>query len=90
MVLDNIEMNKSFTNDQNLKNELKKALIKYTTQMAKDLNLVAVGIGDVGTNDINVKYLPTLSVPSVNKVDGYLKDYTADIGNRNGRYYLEA
>ena len=90
MVLDNIEMNSKYTNDQNVKNELKKSLINYTTKMAKDLNLVAVGVGDVETNDISVKDLPTLSVPSVNKVDGYLKKYTADIGDRNGRYYLEA
>jgi lipocalin len=89
LVLDNVELHSDYTNNSHLKKTIRDNLFSFASQYAKDCNLAGAYLGLVGTNDVLYDDLEKESVPSVDKVDGYLKNYTSS-NIRTGRYYLEA
>lgn len=89
LVLDNIEVNNKYK-DVVVNTAIRDNIFKFVTDYAKQCNIPKVGLGMVGTNDIDWDSLDKMVVAQVNKVGGYLKKYTSNAGDRAGRYYLEA
>jgi uncharacterized protein with GYD domain len=89
LVLDNVEVNNKYK-DVNTNTAIRDNLFTFARDYAKKCNIPKVGIGMVGTNDIEWQSLEKMIVSPVDKVGGYLKEYTSEGGPRAGRYYLEA
>jgi HEAT repeat protein len=89
LVLDNVEVNNKYK-DVVVNSAIRDNLFSFAKDYAKKCNIPKVGIGMVGTNDIEWQSLDKMVVAPVDKVGGYLKEYTSTDGNRAGRYYLEA
>ncbi len=89
LILDNVEVNNRYK-DVVVNTAIRDNLFTFAKEYAKKCNIPKVGIGMVGTNDIEWQSLDKMVVAPVEKVGGYLKDYTSNSGNRAGRYYLEA
>jgi hypothetical protein len=89
LVLDNVEVNNRYK-DIVVNTAIRDNLFTFVKDYAKKCNIPKVGIGMVGTNDIEWGSLNKMIVAPVDKVGGYLKDYTSKGGSRPGRYYLEA
>ncbi len=88
LVLDNVEVNNKYK-DVVVNSAIRDNLFAFVKDYAKQCNIPKVGIGMVGTNDIEWQSLNKMVVAPIDKVSGYLKDYTSKEGNRAGRYYLE-
>ena len=89
LVLDNVEVNNKYKG-VTVNTAIRDNLFAFVKDYAIKCNISKVGIGMVGTNDIEWQSLDKMLVAPVDKVGGYLKDYTSTNGTRAGRYYLEA
>jgi len=89
LVLDNVEVNNKYK-DVIVNTSIRDNLFAFVKDYARKCNIPKVGIGMVGTNDVEWQSLDKMLVAPVDKVGGYLKDYTSSSGSRSGRYYLEA
>ncbi len=89
LVADNFEVHNNYVSDTNINNKIRDNMFSFLREYAKELNINKVGLGRVNTNDVEWQSLKTLNTPTIDKVGGYLSDYTLDISDRQGRYYLE-
>ncbi|MDA2922115.1 hypothetical protein MYX07_02485 [Patescibacteria group bacterium AH-259-L07] len=89
LVADNVELHQDYTDDPHVNNAIRDNLLSFLADYAQDAGLAGAGLGKVATNDIAYEDLPQMKVPPINTISGYLQEYTSDISNRHGRYYLE-
>jgi len=89
LVADNFEVHRDYTGDQAVNNAIRDKMFEFLANYAQKCQIDFVGLGRVSTNDVAYNDLPILKVPPIDKVGGYLKDYTSQTV-RPGRYYLEA
>ncbi len=87
LIADNVEINKRYK-DVHVNNAIRDNLLKFLENYARETNMAGAYLGKVSTNDIDDDNLGTKKLPPVDKVGGYLAEYTSH-RIRPGRYYLE-
>lgn len=87
LIADNVEIHRDYM-ASHLNDAICDHLFKFLIEYAKATNMAGVYLGKVPTNDIKYSDLKTAQVPPVDKVGGYLSQYTST-QIRPGRYYFE-
>ena len=90
LVADNFEVHSDYVSDTHINNQIRDNMFEFLRNYARSISIPKVGLAQVGTNDIDYLQMSSFAVPPVDKVGGYLKEYTLSVAGRNGWYYLEA
>ncbi|MCX8016171.1 MAG: HEAT repeat domain-containing protein, partial [Patescibacteria group bacterium] len=80
LIADNFEVNKKYPTGHNVNYAIGEAMFQFLSKYAQACNIEKVGLGQVGTNDIDDDHLPSFSLPPIKKLGGYFYDR---------EYYLE-
>ncbi len=90
LVVDNFEVQSDYVSDVFINNQVRDNMFEFLRGYAKAMNIPKVGLAQVKTNDVASSEMPSFATSPIDKVGGYLKEYTLDVAGRKGRYYLEA
>ena len=83
LVADNFEVNMRYPSGGNANRSLREAMFQFLKRYAQSCHIEKVVLGQVAFNDVETSDLPTINLPPIKKLGGYL-------WGDNEPYYLEA
>lgn len=83
LVADNFEVNMHYPRGTDENRAIREAKFQFLTRYAKACNIPRVVLGEVVYNDVETQDLPSISLPPITKLGGYL-------WGDNEPYYLES